>query len=191
MLAVAEQAPIREHLPVAAARAGEPAAWDALFRRYQLPLYAYARELLADDATALDVVQEAFVSAVRHLGSLREDDRFGAWLFGIAHQKCVQQWRRRARVARVLDEETALPEDAPAADPDPSEWLVQQEDREAFFSALGRLPEAQRAVLLLHFLEDFPLADIARITAVPLGTVKSRLHHAKLALRRLLEPTMP
>jgi len=191
MMAVAELEHSCERLPVPAARAGAASAWDALFRRYQLPLYAYARELVSDDSTALDVVQETFISAARHLGSLRDDERFGSWLFGIAHQKCVQHWRRRARAARVLDDETELPEDATDAGPDPAEWLIRQEDHERFLAALAQLPEAQRAVVLLHFLEEFPLAEIAGITDVPLGTVKSRLHHAKLSLRRLLEKAEP
>lgn len=191
MLAVAEQPQIREALPVRAARAGDSPAWDALFRRFQLPLYAYARELVQDDDAALDVVQDTFVSAARHIGGLREDARFGSWLFGIAHQKCLQHWRRHDRAARVLDAEAEPPEDA--ADPglDPGEWLIRREEEQRFLDALGRLPAPQRAVVLLHLLEDFPLAEIARITGIPLGTVKSRLHHAKLAMRRFLEEDPP
>ena len=93
MLVVAE----REQLPVLRARAGEPAAWDTLFHRYQLPLYAYVFELVHDEQTALDIVQETFIAATRHIDTLREDDKFGSWLFGIAHQKCIQRWRRQSR----------------------------------------------------------------------------------------------
>src|SRR6266576_741487 len=67
MLVVAE----REQLPVPQARAGEPAAWDTLFKRYQLPLYVYVFELVHDEQTSLDVVQETFINAVRHIGSRR------------------------------------------------------------------------------------------------------------------------
>src|SRR6266581_8071919 len=91
MLVVAE----REQLPVAQARAGDTAAWDTLFRRYQLPLYVYVFELVHDEQTSLDLVQESFINAARHIGSLRQDAKFGSWLFGIAHQKCIQHWRRR------------------------------------------------------------------------------------------------
>src|SRR6185436_17324078 len=100
MLAVAEV----EQLPVAAARAGDAAAWDALFRRYQLPLYVYVVELLHNEQAALDVVQEAFINAARHIGSLRDDSRFGSWLFSIAHQKCRQHWRRPQRHVPLDDE---------------------------------------------------------------------------------------
>src|SRR5208337_4620092 len=91
-----------EQSPVAQARAGDPAAWDTLFRRYQLPLYVFVLELVREEQVALDLVQESFIAAVRHLGSLREDERFGSWLFGIAHQKCIQRWRKRTEIR--LDE---------------------------------------------------------------------------------------
>lgn len=180
MLAVAE----REHLPVAAARAGSPEAWDALFQRYQLPLYAYVFELIRSDQTALDVVQETFISAARNLGSLRDDDRFGSWLFSIAHRKCVDRWRKSGR------EEPLEPEVAdalPDLDSDPSELLIRREQEAEFMKLLNQLPLPQRSVLLLHFVEDFSLEEIAGITGAQLGTVKSRMHYAKRAIRKLLE----
>ena len=76
MLVVAE----REQLPVLRARAGEPAAWNTLSRGYQLPFYIYVSELVKDDQTALDIVQETFTAAVRHIGKLRDDDKFGSEL---------------------------------------------------------------------------------------------------------------
>ena len=99
-----------EQLPVAQARRGNPAAWDTLFRRYQLPLYVYVFELVREEQPALDIVQETFIAATRHIGTLREDHKFGSWLFGIAHQRCVQHWRKRKEI--LLDE---IPEP-------PDEW---------------------------------------------------------------------
>ena len=64
-----------EQLPVSQARTGESEAWDALFRRYQLPLYVYAFELTRHEQASLDVVQETFIAAVRHIGGLREDGK--------------------------------------------------------------------------------------------------------------------
>src|SRR5690348_1977387 len=121
MLVVADP----DQLPVAQARAGDPAAWDALFQRYELPLYVYAFELVHDEQASQDGVQETFVNAVRHIGSLRADDRFGSWLFGIAHQKCVQRWRRQTREDKALAEfEAVPPEMLPGAD----ELLIRRED---------------------------------------------------------------
>jgi RNA polymerase sigma-70 factor (ECF subfamily) len=170
-----------EQLPVAQARAGEAAAWNALFRRYQLPLYAFVFELVRDEQAALDVVQETFIAAARHLGSLRDDVRFGSWLFGIAHQKCIQRWRKRTEV--LLDE---IPETPDEFDEGPDQLLIRREQEAAFMNLLEQLPPPQRAVLLLHFIEEFSIDEIAQITETQPGTVKSRLHYAKRALRKLI-----
>ena len=164
------------------ARAGEPAAWDALFRRYQLPLYVYVFELVRDEQSALDIVQESFIAAVRHLGGLREDKKFGSWLFGIAHQKVIQHWRKRKAI--LFDETPEMPEEFDDA---PDHLLIRREQETEFMNLLNQLPLPQRAVLLLHYVEDFSLAEISRITEAQLGTVKSRLHYAKRALRKFLE----
>ncbi len=171
-----------EPLPVSQARVGDPAAWDALFRRYQLPLYVYVFELVRDEQASLDLVQETFIAAVKHLGSLREDNKFGSWLFGIAHQKVIQRWRKRTEV--LFDE---IPGRMDEFEPSPDDLLICRESETAFMKLLEQLPPPRRAVLLLHYVEDFPLEDIARITETQVGTVKSRLHYAKKSLRKLLE----
>jgi len=178
--------PDQDELPVAQARNGETAAWDALFQRYQLPLYAYAFELLGDEQTSLDVVQETFVAAVRHIRSLREDSKFAGWLFGIAHQKCIQLWRRRNREASALE---ALADAPIEYEPDPLDLLIRAEQEEEFMDRLNQLPFPQRAVLLLHFIEGFSLDEIANITQAQPGTVKSRIYYAKRALRESLKET--
>ncbi len=172
-----------EPLPVALARSGNPNAWDALYRRYQLPIYAYVFELVRQEQVALDIVQEAFISAVRHLADLQDDPKFGSWLFGIAHQKCLQHWRRNER-DRALSEEMAE-SSTDFADP-PDEVLIREEQKAELMNFLKQLPLPQRSALLLHFLEGFSLEEIAVITGAQLGTVKSRIHYGKRALKQLL-----
>src|ERR1041385_5575304 len=132
MLAVAE----REQLPVQEARAGDDRAWDVLFKRYQLPLYVYVFELVRHEQASLDLVQETFINAARHLGSLRDDARFGSWLFGIAHQKCIQLWRRKNR-GDVFE---AVSDDTPEPGEDPGELLVRREQEEQFMNLIAQLP---------------------------------------------------
>lgn len=180
MLVVAE----REKLPVAQAKAGEPEAWDTLFRRYQLPLYVYVFELVHDEQASLDLVQETFIAAAKHIASLREDARFGSWLFGIAHQKCIQSWRKQNRRELLREEIADAPEEL---ENDPGELLIQREQEVEFMNLLNQLPSPQRTVLLLHYVEDFSLEEIAGITGTQPGTVKSRMHYAKKALKTLLE----
>jgi RNA polymerase sigma-70 factor, ECF subfamily len=177
-----------EQLPVTQARAGESVAWDTLFRRYQLPLYVYIFELARHEQTSLDIVQETFIAAVRHIGGLRDDEKFGSWLFGIAHQKCVQCWRKQSGKEILLDE---IPESPVEFENSPDDLLIRREQEAEFMNLLNQLPLPQRSVLLLHFVEDFSLEEIARITETQLGTVKSRLHYAKKALRTLIEEKSP
>lgn len=173
---------------VAAAREHAPEAWDVLLKQHQLPLYTYIAELVRDQTMAFDIVQETFAAAVRHIGTLRDDRRFGSWLFGIAHQKCIQHWRKTSRtealVATSGDDDVSNRLDPEIEDP--REALLRRESADAFFALVEQLPAVQRATLLLHVLEEFSLEEIASITAVPIGTVKSRLHHAKRALRQLV-----
>ncbi len=174
----------REQLPVAQARAGDPAAWDALFRRYQLPIYVYVFELVHEEQASLDIVQETFIQAVRHIDSLRQEEKFGSWLFGIAHQKCIQRWRKQSREQEALEElETATPDFGEG----PDEIVIRQENEEEFMRLLNQLPVPQRSVLLLHFVEEFTLEEISEITGAAAGTVKSRIHYAKKSLRKLME----
>jgi|SRR5579863_5340007 len=176
--------PEGEQLPVSGARAGNPDAWDRLFKRYQLPLYTYVFELVRDREASLDIVQETFISAVRHIGGLREGAKFGSWLFGIAHQKCAQRWRKRADDTMPLDERDDNHPDSGAG---PEEILLRKEQEAALMNFLEQLSAPHRSVLLLHFLEDFSLEEIARITETQVGTVKSRLHYAKRSLKKMME----
>jgi RNA polymerase sigma-70 factor (ECF subfamily) len=171
-----------EQLPVRSARAGDAEAWNVLFKRYQRPLFAYVFELVHHEQTSLDIVQESFINAARHIGSLRADDKFGSWLFGIAHQKCAQHWRRPAPEKITIEDDADWP-DAAAG---PDDWLIAREQEGEFMKFLEQLTSPHRAVLLLHFVEDFSLEEIAAVTGTRVGTVKSRLHYAKDALRKLL-----
>jgi RNA polymerase sigma-70 factor (ECF subfamily) len=180
MLTVEDQ----EQLPVSAARAGDADAWDALFARYQMPLYVYVQELVHDEQTSLDLVQEAFIGATRYLDRLREDGKFGSWLFSIAHQKVIQHWRRR-RPSELLDED-ALAETA--GEGDPRDWLIEQEQEEEFLRLLNRFIRGASPVLLLHFLEDFSMDDREyHRRAKRHGEIAN--DYAKRALRKLMEET--
>lgn len=171
-------------MAVAKAREGDPDAWDALLRRHQRPLHVFVAEMVRDRATALDVVQETFIAAARHIGGLRDDRKFALWLFGIARQKCIQHWRRSRPETEQIDE---LDETEFNDGDDPADVVVRAEEHAIFLDALERLPEPQREVLVLHFLEEFSLAEIGGITGIPVGTVKSRIYYARKALRNLMK----
>lgn len=169
-----------------AARLGDPEAWDQLVRRFQRPLFAYVQGLLRNEQASLDVVQESFIQSVHHLARLREDQKFGSWLFRIAHQKCLQHWRRQGREMKRQEAIQDQPDETPVRE-SPVDRLVRKEEEAWFLERLAQLSDDHRAIILLHIVEGFSLDDIAGITGVPTGTVKSRLHHAKKQLRQHLE----
>ena len=171
-------------LPVPAARDGQPDAWDALFKRFQLPLYSYVYECIRDEQTSLDIVQETFINAVKHIRQLREDGKFGSWLFSIAHQKLQQHRRKQANDA--AKHETIL-EEPEFENETPLQWLIRQEDEKRFMNCVENLSPPHRSVLLLYFIDGFKLDEIAEITQTQAGTVKSRLFYAKKALKTLWE----
>ena len=180
------------HTLVQAARHNDRSAWDALLRGYQLPLFAYANGLARDREAAFDIVQETFVRAVAHVGGLRDDARFGSWLFGIAHQCCVRHFRSTRREDALFAEEGPDGMDGVAGnEPDPRIAMLSAERADRLYALVDQLPVGQRSALLLHVIGDFSLEEIAVIASVPVGTVKSRLHHAKRSLRDLIKEETP
>lgn len=177
----------KQELPVAAARRGDSAAWEILFKRYQLPLFTYLMQMLRRREICFDLVQETFLAAIRHLDSLRCEERFGSWMFSIAHQKALQWLRRHRWNQEESWEQHTAERELVSDEAGPVDLLIQDEDEAAFGAALERLSGEQREAILLYWLENFSVAEIAEITAVPPGTVKSRLFHARKNLKRHLE----
>ena len=124
-----------EQLPVTQARAGQSAAWDTLFRRYQLPLYVYVFELVHNEQSSIDIVQETFIAGARHIGGLRDDAKFGSWLFGIAHQKVIQVWRKHSGKEVLYDE---VPESPGEFENSPDDLLIRREQEAEFMNLLNR-----------------------------------------------------
>ena len=173
---------VYERLPVSQAKAGNADAWAALFQRYRLPLYVCVFEMVHSEQASFDIVQETLVSAVRHLGALEDEEKFGGWLFGIAHQKCIQLWRKQKREDAMLKETAEAPVEF---EEDPSEKLIRREQEAEFMKLIDTLPLPQRSALLLYYIEEFSIWEIATITETSEGTVKSRLHYAKKTLKNL------
>lgn len=157
---------------------GEPAAFDALVDRWHAPLCAYTARLIgADDATA-DVVQDVWLRVLRGLPALRDPARFAPWLFGIARRTVMDRLRRRyAEPAPVPLDDAEIGGAEDASDDDVDEELA------AMHGELARLPLAERDALVLFYLHELTLEQIADVLAVPVGTVKSRLFRARRRMR--------
>ena len=157
---------------VRAAGRGDAAAFEALYRRHRGLVLGLGRRF-AGAALAADVAQEVFLYLVARLPELRLQGRLATFLYPVVKHVAAAARRRERRpgpAEREVSEELIAP--APAAPED-----------EDLAAALAALPEAQREVVLLRFADAFSLEEIAAALGIPLGTVKSRLHHALAGLR--------
>ena len=171
--------PARERELVVAAQRGSRDAFAALVRLHQRRAYAVARAVVATHEDAEDAVQDGFLHAYKALDRFRPDQPFGAWLYRIMSNAALDIVRRR----KVRDAEQ-LPDSVPLPFRDPAEG---DELRARLAEALKALTDRQRSVLVLHDVEGFTHGEIGGMLGIPEGTARSDLHHARAALRRLLE----
>ncbi len=169
------------------ARRGDRTAYEAIVRRKVETVYRTARAILGNDADASDATQEALIGAWRQFSGLRDVDRFDAWLGRITLNACRMALRRRRSNAVVPLPAAAFGGAADPADPIASTFDAQSVTADAFDRAFDRLPIEQRTILVLHHREELPLAEIGARLGIPEGTVKSRLHTARTALKHALE----
>ena len=158
------------------AQRGDRDAFAVLAGLFVARLDAAARLILRDHELARDAVQEGYLRAWRNLPSLRDPDRFEAWLRSLVSRSCIDVLRRRGR--RPIEVEL-LPVDGPAV----ADFATVIADRDLLELALRRLQPEQRAVIVLHYYLGMPLPDVAAALGIPVGTAKSR-HHRSLALMR-------
>jgi RNA polymerase sigma-70 factor (ECF subfamily) len=160
---------------------GERAAFDDLIRRWAQPLRRYVARVGGDESTADELVQDIWLRVLQGIGRLQDPAKLRAWLFGIAHRRLMDRLRDRyaSPIDADADADAAL-DVRPDAAPEP-DGLLAGRDLER---GLARLPPAERDVLSLFYLEELSLADVARVLAVPVGTVKSRLFRARHLLRQ-------
>jgi len=162
------------------AQRGDVEAFDALARMVGDRCLAIAVRILRDIDLAEDAVQAALITAWIELRSLRDPSRFEPWLHRILTNACYTEARRRRRWSEGL---RILP--APGAY-GPDEFLT-ADDRDMLEHAFRRLTVEQRTVLVFHHYLGLSISEVATRTGLPIGTVKSRLHHATRALRASLE----
>ncbi len=167
------------------ARSGDRAAFDDLVRNRVDAVYRTSMAILGDSADAADATQETFVSAWRHRDALRDPECFDAWIGRINLNACRAALRQRGR-ARVR--EIRLPDPESNAEPASTDRPLDDRtaDADAFDRAFARLSVDERAILVMHHLQERPVAEIAATLGTPAGTIKSRLHRARAALESAL-----
>jgi RNA polymerase sigma-70 factor (ECF subfamily) len=155
------------------ARRGDRDAFGRLVARERERLVALARALVGDHHAGEDCAQEAFVAAYRRLSTLKDPDRFRAWLARILVRLAHRARRRLRRPDPLPTDLATVPRGA--------------DDRDEVRVALGRLRERDRTILALRYLDDLTYADIAAVTGVDVKKIKSRLHDARGRLRKRVE----
>lgn len=177
--------PLDEYL-VLLSQAGSTDAMDGLARRWTPRLLRYAARMLGGSMesaeTARDVVQETWVGAIRGLSGLRDPAQFPAWIYGIATRKCADAIRTNVRRRRLDVDAVAVGAGSAGAD-------VSVEHRIDVATGIRQLPPKQRAAVQLFYGEDLTVEEVALALGIPAGTVKSRLHQARQALKRNLGET--
>jgi RNA polymerase sigma-70 factor, ECF subfamily len=175
-----ERSPRLDRAQVEQARRGDVLAFEAIVRSRIDAVYRLSLAILGDEADARDATQETFVAAWRRIASLRDPDRFDAWLQRIAVNaaRMTLRGRRRRRVREISsDLLTAAVHEASGP---------KAPDAERLGAAMERLSPDQRAILALHHLEGQGLDEIAEALGIPVGTTKSRLFTARRALEKAL-----
>jgi RNA polymerase sigma-70 factor (ECF subfamily) len=170
---------------------GDRAAFGVLVRRHQDRLFNTVSRLLGNTEDAADVVQDAFLNAFVSLGAFKGDAKFFTWLYRIAVNSAISM-KRKQRFALSVDSPgiaSSGPEPTDESESSRPELALERaEDIERIQSALNRLTPEHRAVLVLKEIDGQKYEAIAEILQVPIGTIRSRLHRARLELRdRLAE----
>jgi RNA polymerase sigma-70 factor (ECF subfamily) len=185
--ATATSAPVSDARLLEMAAAGDVDAFDVLLRPRLPKLFRMAVAITRSEANARDALQEASVHAWRELPRLRDRERLDAWLAQILVNACRSLLRRERRVSvREIDVERM------AADGGPGSFATRSDvetipETDLIRRAFERLDPTVRSLLVLHYVEERPLAEIGRILGSPVGTIKWRLSNARQALYRALE----
>jgi RNA polymerase sigma-70 factor (ECF subfamily) len=171
-------------------QAGDTEAFEPLVEKYKRKVFRLAYQVLRDQEEALDVAQEAFVKAFRALPAFKGDSAFYTWLFRITMNVALDRKRQRTTRAKSLGADDVPPEEwertATSTDPDPEDVASSAERRERIRKGLDSLSENHRAIIILSDIEGLQYREIAEVLGIPMGTVMSRLHHARKRLREVL-----
>src|SRR3954447_1264885 len=174
---------------VSTASTGAESSFEELVRRYQRPIVSYVYRMLNDYEASLDVTQEVFIKVYNSLERYSTDYKFSTWLYRIAHNAAIDHMRRNSMNAQSIETENGdgtyqlqfeSPNPTPEQERERSEW------RNEIEAVVKKLPAAYRDLILLRHSRDLSYDEIAEITGLPLGTVKSRLFRAREMMRGLL-----
>jgi RNA polymerase sigma-70 factor (ECF subfamily) len=173
--------PVDDSEAVRLALAGDPRGAEVIVARYQMDVYNTSLRILGNAADAEDAAQDVFVRALTRLDQYRPNQPLGAWLHGIARNRCIDMLRRRRPLAE-LDPGAAVA----TGGEDVEQVALASIERETLLAALDRLPSRQRALLVLRYWEDQPVEAVARALGMTEGAAKVALLRARRNLAALI-----
>jgi RNA polymerase sigma-70 factor (ECF subfamily) len=157
-------------------------AMEAFYRATHSRVFRFARSRLNDSFAAADILHETMIEVWKNAGRFRGASKTMTWVLGIAHHKVIDLQRKQTRDP-VTEADETMPD---TESPTPADLAERSRDRERLDRCLSRLSEKHRSVLHLVFFQDMPYGEIATVMGCPEGTVKTRVFHAKEALKKCL-----
>ena len=166
---------------------GDEAAFEALIHAHEKRVYTLCRRMCRSEDDALEAAQDAFLAVWRGIGEFRADAAFSTWLYRLATNACLDLLRReKKRSGDVSLDGAEAPLDLADGAALPEEAAIRADTRRMVREALEALPDGYRQILLLREAEQLSYQEIAAVTELELGTVKSRISRARQALRNHL-----
>ncbi len=163
-------------------RNGDKMAFNELYARYHQRLFYYFFRMLGSDRElANDLLQDIFVKIIHKPELFNPDYRFSSWIFSVANNMCKNEYRRK-EVRKVISSDENIAEISAGQDSERTEEKENLINR--IFAELEQLDKNQKSILILRYKENFSINEISEILALPKGTVKSRLHYARLELSK-------
>jgi RNA polymerase sigma-70 factor (ECF subfamily) len=172
-------------------RQGDDLAWEALVRRYQSRIYAVALHYVRDAAEARDLAQEVFIRVYQRMETLQGHETFLPWILRVARNVCIDHLRRRQARPPSVDVPVEDGPEVPDRRPDPHESWETEDRRRVVYKALEKMSEQDREIILLKDIQGLELRQIADMLKIPVGTVKSRSHRARIQLARVIVSLNP
>ena len=172
-------AKLAEHVLITRCQLRDRQALAELIERYERPVRYFIRRLVDNADLADELFQDTWLTVIAKIHTLGNPERFTVWLYRIARNRVYQEFRRRKQVVE-LDDSMEAPDN-------PEEEILSFEDAAKLHQCLGELKPFQKEVLVLRFIESMSYEEIAEVLDCNVGTVRSRIHHAKQAIRERLE----
>ena len=150
-----------------------------MIRQFTPPVYRFCYRMLRNEQDARDAAQDTLLKVMRHLHRYNPNMRFSTWVFGIARNTCIDEYRRRRRIVGPPIREVRDP------GPSPADEAGRSQRAERLHEALGQLPDMYREILVLYHFEHLKYSEISDVLGIPMGTVMNRIFRARRRLRKI------